>query len=118
MLPAPGQGALAVQCRDESESLELLFPIHDPGAAAAVAAERAFLAALEGGCSLPVAAHATRHGDCLDFWGRVSAVDGTQQIEIRAEGSLNEAADFGRRMAGEALAQGADKILQGLSDHG
>jgi hydroxymethylbilane synthase len=118
MLPAPGQGALAVQCRDESESLELLFPIHDAGAAAAVAAERAFLAALEGGCSLPVAAHATRHGDRLHFWGRVSAVDGSQQIEIRAEGSLNEAADLGRHMAGEALAQGADKILQGLSDHG
>jgi hydroxymethylbilane synthase len=118
MLPAPGQGALAVQCRDESASLALLKPIHHAATAASVVAERAFLAALEGGCSLPVAAHATLQGDRLHFWGRVSAVDGSQQIEIRADGSLSEAADLGRRMAGEALAQGADRILQGLSDHG
>lgn len=118
MLPAPGQGALAVQCRDETASLALLKPIHHTATAAAVAAERAFLAALAGGCSLPVAAHVSRHGDRLHFWGRVSAVDGTQQIEIRADGSLDEAADLGRRMADEALAQGADKILQGLTDHG
>ncbi|MBX2998624.1 MAG: hydroxymethylbilane synthase [Caldilineaceae bacterium] len=118
MLPAPGQGALAVQCRDEATSLSILDAVRDPFTAAAVAAERAFLAALEGGCSLPVAAHATRHRDRLHFWGRVSAVDGTQQIEIHAEGSLDEAADLGSRMASEALAHGADKILQGLPQHG
>ena len=62
MLPAPGQGALAVQCRaDDHETLELLAAIHDPLTAAAVSAERAFLSGLGGGCSLPVAAFAQKN---------------------------------------------------------
>lgn len=118
MLPAPGQGALAVQCRDAGPVLALLQPVHHPATAAAVAAERAFLAALQGGCSLPVAAYARRQGDRLVFWGRVSAVDGSRQIEIRAEGSLDEAATVGAQAADQALAQGANEILQGLTNHG
>src|SRR6185295_10646882 len=67
MLPAPGQGALAVQCRaDDSETLKYLAAIHDPITAAAVSAERAFLAALGGGCSLPVGAFAqTNNGQII-----------------------------------------------------
>jgi hydroxymethylbilane synthase len=117
MLPAPGQGALAVQCRDEETSRTLLQPIHDAATAAAIAAERAFLAALAGGCSLPVAAHSRFVDDRLEFWGRVSAVDGSQQIEVCAEGSLDEAASIGSLAAAQAFAQGAEEILQGLSDH-
>jgi hydroxymethylbilane synthase len=118
MLPAPGQGALAVQCRDESTSLELLAPIADAATAAAVQAERAFLGALEGGCSLPVAAHATLRGDRLHLWGRVSAVDGAQQIDVHIEGSLEEAAELGKALAIEAFGRGADKILRGVVNHG
>jgi hydroxymethylbilane synthase len=118
MLPAPGQGALAVQCRNESASLGLLAPIADAATAAAVRAERAFLGALEGGCSLPVAAHATLRGDRLHLWGRVSAVDGAQQIDVRGESSLEEAVALGEALAGEALGRGADKILQGVANHG
>ncbi|MCB0113177.1 MAG: hydroxymethylbilane synthase, partial [Caldilineaceae bacterium] len=118
MLPAPGQGALAVQCRDDAESLQLLQPIHNESTAAPVRAERAFLAALEGGCSLPVAAHAEVREGRLYFHGRVTSVDGTQQIDVRADGSLEDASQIGREMAVEALNQGADQILQGLADHG
>ena len=118
MLPAPGQGALAVQCRDEPDSLALLAPIADPATTAAVMAERAFLGTLAGGCSLPVAAHATVKGDWLHFWGRVTAVDGSQQIDMRGDSSLDEAAALGREMAREALARGADEILQRIPKHG
>ncbi len=114
MLPAPGQGALAIQCRDDAASLDLLAPIADAHAAAAVGAERAFLAALEGGCSLPVAAYATVQGEALHLRGRVSAVDGSQQIDVAIRGSLREAAEIGRRLAAQAIARGAGDILQGI----
>jgi hypothetical protein len=55
--------------------------------------------------------------DRLEFWGRVSAVDGSQQIEVCAEGSLDEAGSIGSLAAAQAFAQGAEEILQGLSDH-
>lgn len=118
MLPAPGQGALAVQCRDDVASLQLLHPLHDESTAAPVRAERAFLAALEGGCSLPVAAYAVVRDGRLHFHGRVSSVDGAQQIDVSAEGTLEDAFQLGRDMAAEALNQGAAHILQGLADHG
>lgn len=114
MLPAPGQGALAVQCRDDEASRNLLAPIADAATTAAVAAERAFLAALEGGCSLPVAAHATIQGEQLLLRGRVSAVDGSQQIDVEAQGSLLTATEIGRRLAAQALEHGAGDILQGI----
>ncbi len=118
MLPAPGQGALAIQCRAEEESLRLLQPIHDAATAGPVLAERAFLAALEGGCSLPVAAHAVVRAGRLYFHGRVTAVDGSQQIDVHAEGTLEDASEIGHSMAVQARQQGADRILQGLIDHG
>ena len=72
MLPAPGQGALAVQCRaDDHETLELLASIHDPVTAAAVDAERAFLSGLGGGCSLPVAAFAQKNNGQIILTGAV-----------------------------------------------
>lgn len=114
MLPAPGQGALAVQCRDEAASLALLSPIADPESGAAVAAERAFLNRLEGGCSVPVAAHAHLDGDVLALRGRVSALDGSTQIDVGGQAAVAEAAALGIRLAEEALAQGAAAILQAV----
>src|SRR5687767_1430115 len=85
MLPAPGQGALAVQCRsDDTETLQLLAAIHDPLTAAAVDAERAFLSGLGGGCSLPVAAFAEENNGQIILTGAVISVDGKEAIRLSA----------------------------------
>ncbi|MFZ4816772.1 MAG: hydroxymethylbilane synthase [Phototrophicaceae bacterium] len=81
MLPAPGQGAIAVQCRADDAVSWLLEAIHDPLTAACVAAERAFLAGLGGGCSVPVAAYAAFDGEILTLRGRVLNPDGTRQFD-------------------------------------
>lgn len=114
MLPAPGQGALAVQCRvDDSATLALLQSLDDAAVRAAVGAERAFLAGLGGGCAAPVAAYARRAGDerSLHMRGLVGAPDGTRII--RVEGTAPEAdwLALGGRLAEEALAAGAQEFL-------
>jgi len=114
MLPAPGQGALAVQCRDEAASLDLLAPIQHSQTTAAVSAERAFLAGLGGGCSLPIAAYAMIDGAMLRLRGRVNSPDGTQQIDVSANGSAANAEQIGYQLADQALARGAAALLESL----
>lgn len=120
MLPAPGQGALGIQCRDEAESLALLAPIADNSTALAVNAERAFLAGLGGGCSVPVAAHATITNDTLQLTGRVIAVDGSRLIEVESNVSLTSESEsdqaymLGQALAEQALKQGANVILESI----
>ena len=112
MLPAPGQGALAVQCRaDDDETLSRLQAIDDATTRQAVAAERAFLGALGGGCAVPVAAYAVVDDQLstVSLTGLVAAVDGTRGIRVAGEGS--NPALLGERLAQEALAQGADEVL-------
>ncbi|GAB4569660.1 MAG: hydroxymethylbilane synthase [Anaerolineae bacterium] len=120
MLPAPGQGALGIQCRDEPRILDLLAPIEDRPTRLAVEAERAFLAALGGGCAVPIAAHAGLADDgMLALTGRVTAHDGTRQIEVNVQGammdenaSVDAARALGREAARQALQQGAAQILE------
>ena len=114
MLPAPGQGALAIQCRaDDKETLRLLAAIHDEATALAVTAERAFLSALGGGCSVPVGAYANAavHGGrwTVSLTGLVAAPDGSNMIRLYGEGGDAEA--LGQRLAKDALAQGAATLL-------
>lgn len=122
MLPAPGQGALAVQCRDETNSVELFAPIDHPPTAAAVAAERAFLEGLGGGCSAPVAALGEVDTDgTLRLTGRVCAPDGARSVELRSsrllpldgdrDAMLAQARATGRRLAVAALDDGADALM-------
>lgn len=114
MLPAPGQGALGVQCRDEAESLALLTPIHHRETALAVTAERAFLAGLGGGCAVPVAAYATLEGDSLMLRGRVCSVDGRVQVDvsiIKPVDTADSAYQIGIDLAQEAVARGAAALL-------
>lgn len=111
MLPAPGQGALGIQCRDDSASLSLLAPIHHESASAEVTAERAFLAALGGGCATPVAAKAIVDDTQLTLTGRVTTVDGRRQIDVSSSGDASDAVSLGEVLAQEALAQGAQEIL-------
>ncbi len=121
MLPAPGQGALAVQCRDDAEMLGLFAAIDDRDARAAVTAERAFLAGLGGGCRAPVAALGERSGGDaageqetqkeLLLRGRVNSLDGSRQIDAQLTGPSSEAAQLGRRLAQLALREGAQEII-------
>ncbi len=113
MLPAPGQGALAVQCRDDSA--DRLVPIHHLETAQAVTAERAFLTGLGGGCTLPVAAYANVENGEWTLRGRVSSVDGRVQIDVKSTFDPDDAEQAGANLAREALAQGASTLLDGRS---
>lgn len=106
MLPAPGQGAVAVQCRsDDQRTLDLLKPIDHAFTRSAVTAERAFLQGLGGGCSAPVAAHAQEH----HLVGLVASQDGQRVIRVSGEG--DDPLTLGNSLAQQALAQGAGELL-------
>jgi hydroxymethylbilane synthase len=110
MLPAPGQGALAVQCRaDDEATLALLATIHQPDVAVAVSAERSFLHHLGGGCATPVAAHAILGRKGLYMSGLVAALSGGKQVQVDGRGE--DGWELGARLAQKALDQGADEIL-------
>lgn len=116
MLPAPAQGALALECRDDdAELVALLATLDDPDSRTAVAAERALLSALEGGCTAPVGALAqVAEGDDgpeLYLRGLVAAVDGTDAVRLSATGPTSEAAEVGRRLAAELLDLGAADLM-------
>ena len=118
MLPAPGQGALAIQCRREDDSLAFLARLMDAPSAHATEAERAFLNALGGGCSLPVGAYAFLEGGELQMRGRVTALDGSHQIDVAGTvavfsgpGAKFNARELGNRLAQAALEKGARQIL-------
>ncbi len=116
MLPAPGQGAIAVQTRDESALVQMLEPIHHRETALAVTAERAFLMGLGGGCSLPIAAYAHLVGDQLHLRGRVTSLDGTQQIDVAIVTSVHNPYDVGLALAQEALEKGAKQLMEQASN--
>ena len=113
MLPAPGQGALAIQCRtDDGAILSLLAEIDEPKARAETTAERDFLRVLGAGCAAPVAALATSTTTPrVRLQGLVASVDGTRMIRVEGEG---EPHSIGEQLAVEALAAGADRILAAI----
>ncbi len=111
-LPAIGQGALGLESRladDETNALIDFF--NHPETAAAVIAERAVLATLEGGCQVPIAAFGTVEGGQLDLTGLVSSCDGTQMIKLNAKCALADAEATGVSLARQLLAEGAGPIL-------
>lgn len=117
MLPAPGQGALAVQCRAADQAtLALLAAIDDAVVRAAVTAERAFLHGLGGGCSAPVAAYAQvqEKTDKLHLEALVASADGQQIIRVTGEApaiNVLAASQLGERLATQALQQGAVHLV-------
>lgn len=115
MLPAPGQGALAVQCRDDEALRTLLAPLDHPATRAAVGAERAFLGALGGGCAVPVAAHGWLDAGRLFVRGRVTALDGSQQVDVEIQGDAKQAQQLGRELAERARAHGAGALLMEIA---
>ena len=112
MLPAVGQGALGLEIRgDDARTRELIVPLNHPETAAAVAAERAFLARLEGGCQVPIAGHATLDRGIVKFNGLVADLQGRRVVTGDGLAPPEQAALMGRSVAEEILAKGGREIL-------
>lgn len=113
MLPAPGQGALAVECRGDDEgTAALVATLDDRDSRTAVTAERALLAALEAGCAAPVGALATvDDAGRLELTAGAFALDGTVSVRRTATGSSGEPARLGRDLAAGLLAEGAAALM-------
>jgi hydroxymethylbilane synthase len=106
-LPAVGQGAIGIETRaDDSRTRALVAAIDDADTATALAAERAFLAVLDGTCRTPIAGHAQVSGGTLRFRGLIAKVDGSEALEVSREGRHADAAalgaDAGRELKGRA----------------
>ena len=114
-LPAIGQGALAIEGRRDDEFVRaLLSELDDPTTHTAVTAERALLDRLQGGCQVPIAAHATIERGRLSLTGLVASPDGATLIRDAVAGSASDARALGIRLAEQLLAAGADVILRDL----
>ncbi len=114
-LPAVGQGALAVEVRqDDREVRERLLPLHDPSTAKAVEAERAFMAAMGGGCHVPIACHGVLEGEDLRLTGLVASPDGATCIRRTVLGPADRPGELGKRLADEVARAGGRRILDEL----
>ena len=115
MLPAVAQGALALEARaDDAATLARLAALDDPEAHQRVEAERSFLRRLEGGCQVPIAAHAVVAGGRVELRGLVAALDGSRVIRGERSAPVAEAGALGTALAEELLARGAAEILAEL----
>lgn len=117
MLPAPAQGALAIECRaDDGPVLDLLLSFHHRSTWSAVTAERAFLQGLSSGCSAPVGALATdleqSQTATLKLHGLVATLDGGHVVRVSGEGPPADPEELGGRLAEQALKAGASEILE------
>jgi hydroxymethylbilane synthase len=113
VLPAPGQGALAIEIRrgDTQREEMLRRAMEDASAACEVRAERAFLGALGGGCQMPVGCLGRVSGKTLDLEGVVSPPDGSRMIRARAQGSVEHPEELGLELGRRLLSEGAREIL-------
>jgi hydroxymethylbilane synthase len=115
-LPAVGQGAIAVECRlKDTEAGDLLAPLDDAETRAAILAERALLAALQGGCQVPLGAWARIERGELVLDACVCSVDGSQYVKQRATAPPEQAAQLGEHMARLLIEAGAQSILEEVS---
>jgi hydroxymethylbilane synthase len=115
LLPAVGQGTLAIEARDGDPVAGELKVVDDPGTRAELTAERAFLSQLQGDCSVPLAALAERASpDRVVLRGLVASPDGRRVVRASAEANLADAALAGSRVADEVLREGAASILEAI----
>lgn len=117
-LPAPGQGALAIEGRDDAMGEALLAPLDDADTRDRVTAERGFLAELEAGCQVPVAAIAELRGDELELDGLVASLDGNETVRGSARGKRTAAERLGRELAAQLRDRGAGRILEAIRRSG
>ena len=117
MLPAVGQGALGIECRDEdSTTLSLLDQLDHLPTRAAVTSERVMLSLLHGGCSAPVGAWGRVAGETLLLEGLVANLEGTRLLKASMTGPIPEAEQLGKQVAEQLLAQGAKSIIDAARD--
>ncbi len=114
-LPAVGQGALGLECREDDQAvLDLILPLMHDESNVCVRAERAFNAYLEGGCQVPIAGYATLQDGQLTIEGRVGSVDGETLLQVNLKGQPEDAEKLGVQLAQELLALGAGELLKAL----
>ncbi len=117
LLPAVGQGAIGIEIRDDDRELHaLLGALHDADTARCVLAERALNRALQGGCQVPIAAHATLEGATIRLRALVGTVDGTRILHAGGSGPRDAPEQLGESVAARLLADGAAAILRELAD--
>lgn len=113
MLPAIGQGAIGIECReDDSNTIELIKVLNDPLTASRIMAERALNKRLNGGCQVPIGGFAQIEANRLNLQGFVGDLEGKQMLRDSIEGSIDSAEYLGDTLGKKLLAQGADKLLQ------
>ncbi|MEO7725628.1 MAG: hydroxymethylbilane synthase [Burkholderiales bacterium] len=114
-LPAPGQGALGIECRaDRTDIIAMMRPLHDDATAACVRAERALSRALAGNCQLPLGAFAQLEGDRLRLRGFVASQDGRECVRAEVTADARDPETLGTELAARLRAQGAGAILAAL----
>jgi len=117
MLPAVGQGAVGIECREGDEEIRSLIAfLNDPDTHLCVAAERAFNHTLEGGCQVPIAAYAILEDDQVWLRGLVASTDGKEVLFAERRAVKDEAESLGVSLAEELLGRGANRILRGLHE--
>lgn len=111
-LPAVGQGALAIECRsDNKEVREMLAFLNDLPTKQATDAERAFLGLIEGGCQVPIGVHAEVENDNVKIEAVIASLDGSKVLRNNITGPAVNAADLGRKLGQQMLAEGGEQIL-------
>ena len=112
MLPAVGQGAVAIEVRGgDAAVLEVVSSLNHQPTQVCITAERAFLRRLEGGCQVPIGAHATIEGDDLRLEGMVGSLDGATVYRESTIGRISDGDGLGVRLAEVLIGMGADKLL-------
>lgn len=122
MMPAPGQGALALECRNEQEIQTLITPLKNALTQSTTSAERKFMRRLGAGCSLPIAAHGEIEGNELMLRGLVISLDGKRQVRVQgsipwtSETHFKYAEQLGEQLAEQALSEGAAEIIRAFDE--
>ena len=117
LLPAVGQGAIGIECRaDDMTTQELIAPLNDKDTSLCVLAERAFSRRLNGGCQLPIAAHALIEDKQIKLSGLVARLDGSEIIKSEKQGDITDIESIGNSLAELLLERGADVILKELTN--
>ena len=118
LVPAVGQGALGIETRTaDAFTNEMVASLAHQQTMTIVSAERAFLKRLEGGCQVPIGAHATMEGDTLILTGMVADLEGVRLIRKELRGDAHQPESIGERLAGEILESGGAEILAELYDN-
>ena len=119
MIPAVGQGALAIECRaDDAEMLDMLAPINDEATRYAVEGERSFLRQLNGGCQVPMGVHGTINKGQLTLKAMIASLDGKTVYEGEISGPAKKGEILGKNLAKALYEEGGKRIVDALIEEG